>query len=205
MAHMVVANVVRKTTDIIGNLVVEECTRLYWLREDIKWIPREMGWIQAFLEDADAKQFNSQVMANLVSEIRYLAYDVEDIIDIYLPVVQTHKRKRFVSYLQCFVCIFCDGYTNHKFSMEIASIKKRMEDINRARITYGITDNSTERIEEPRGSSQHFPHVDEEVIVGVDRHVEELRAKLIDHPIHHCTISIVGMPGVGKTTLAKQV
>lgn len=83
MADIALTSVNRKTTDILANLLVEEFTRLYWLREDLEWIQREMRWIQKFLKDADAREFKSHGSANLESGVRELADDVEDIIDTY--------------------------------------------------------------------------------------------------------------------------
>ncbi|KAI8571034.1 hypothetical protein RHMOL_Rhmol01G0085500 [Rhododendron molle] len=56
MTDIALTSVIQKTTDILANLLVEEFTRLYWLREDIEWLQREMRWIQEFLKDADARE-----------------------------------------------------------------------------------------------------------------------------------------------------
>lgn len=59
--------------------------------------------------------------------------------------------------------------------MEIAPIKTRVEDINRKRTTYGITDNTTtERTEEICGPRRIFWHMDQPIIVGIETQVEEL-------------------------------
>ncbi|KAF7152938.1 hypothetical protein RHSIM_Rhsim01G0094300 [Rhododendron simsii] len=47
--------------------------------------------------------------------------------------------------------------------------------------------------------------MDQLIIVGIGSHVEELRVKLRDPETCHWITSLVGMAGVGKTTLANQV
>ncbi|KAA8522956.1 hypothetical protein F0562_009379 [Nyssa sinensis] len=210
MAEIVLSAVIQKAADIATNLISEECTRLCWLRKDISWIEREMRRIQAFLKDADAKQdeTESEGLANVVNDMRDLAYDVGDIMDTYFPeVVSQRRRKGFLGWLKFAACIFSDWYVAHNFSVEIEQIRERVKDINEARTTYGITENGGNTGSDTWNARRSYPHVEEPNVVGFEEHIDKLKAKLLgrDSHVQQNVISIVGMPGLGKTTLAKKI
>ncbi|KAA8550113.1 hypothetical protein F0562_001797 [Nyssa sinensis] len=133
MADIALSDVLKKALEIGRNLVVEEGSRFYWLREDINWIQGEMRYIQAYLEDAEGKQSESRGVTNWMNDIRDLAYDVEDIMDTFLRGTASQRRKGF-------------------------------------RVAFRVS-----------------------------------LAKLLSTDVDCHAVSIVGMPGVGKATLAKKV
>ncbi|KAA8522951.1 hypothetical protein F0562_009374 [Nyssa sinensis] len=210
MAEIVLSAVIQKAADIAANLISEECTRMYWLQRDISWIETEMRRIQAFLKDADAKQDESESegLANFVNDMRDLAYDVGDIMDTYFPKgVSQRRRKRFLGWLKFAACIISDWYVAHNFSVEIEQMRKRVKDINEAKITYGITENGGNTGRDTWDARRSYPHVEEPNVVGFEEHIDKLKAKLLgrDSHVQQNVISIVGMPGLGKTTLAKKI
>ncbi|KAL3360038.1 hypothetical protein AABB24_016509 [Solanum stoloniferum] len=90
--------------------------------------------------------------------------------------------------------------------MEIEKIKRRVADIDRVRKTYNIMDtnnNNNDCI--PLDQRRLFLHADETEVIGLDDDFNMLQAKLLDHDLPYGVVSIVGMPGLGKTTLAKKL
>ncbi|THG02888.1 hypothetical protein TEA_014936 [Camellia sinensis var. sinensis] len=197
--------VLRQTVGVLGNLVLKEGSHLCHLREDIVWIEREMRHIQAYLEDAEAKQGGSRAVANLVIDIRDLACDVEDIMQKYFPRIASLRGKKFLGCLKSATCIVCYGYDARNFAVEIEGIKRRVEDINRARQTYGINESSGSGGRDMWDERRSFPHIDEPNVVGFEEHIEDLVAKMLNKELQCCVISIIGMAGLGKTTLAKKI
>ncbi|XP_057466997.1 toMV susceptible protein tm-2-like [Actinidia eriantha] len=196
MAEIALASatsVLRQTVGVLSNLIVDEGFRLSRLREGILWIESEIGHIQSYLEDAEAKQGQNRKITRLVIDIRDLAYDVEDIMETYFPRITSHWRKGIFSRLKS---ILRYTYTVHNFVVEVEGIKKRVENINRLRLTYGINEGSSRDGRDAWDARRTFGHVDEPYVVGFDKHVKELMTKLHNGDSRFDVISIVGMPGL---------
>ncbi|PIN18513.1 Apoptotic ATPase [Handroanthus impetiginosus] len=198
MADFAISAVIRKAVDIAGDLIVEESSRLHWLPEDIRWLERQMRHIQACMDDAEAKKITNPQVATLIKDIRELAYDVEDIFDTFLPEIKSHSASGL---LKRTINILPYNRICSKFSREIEKIKRRVQGIDEARRNFGVED-ITAGVDQynvdPRTTTLHF---DDPIIVGFDQDIQYLMSKLERDRF----VSIVGMPGLGKTTFAKKV
>ncbi|CAI9782415.1 unnamed protein product [Fraxinus pennsylvanica] len=195
-----VTGVIRKISDITGNLIVGEALGRYWLKEDMEWIEREMRRIESYLADVDAiisTQDVSQRLLKFVDDITNLAEYVEKTIVVYENL--SGKRKGLCG---CFVTC---TWSRHQLVMKIEKIRRRVTEITEAKSRYGLPDNPDKAKTDPVDRRRSYSHFDEPNVIGLDRQVDTLISRLENSESQGYFISIVGMPGVGKTTLAKKV
>ncbi|XP_049406268.1 toMV susceptible protein tm-2-like [Solanum stenotomum] len=168
MAEILLTSVINKSIEIAGNLLIQEGTHLYWLKEDIDWIQREMRHIRSYVDNAKTKEAGGD------SRVKNLLKDIQQLAD--------------------------------EFAMEIEKIKRRVIDIDRIRTTYNIIDTDNNNDDCVLWDRRRlFLHADETEVIGLDDDFNMLQAKLLDQDLHYGVVSIVGMPGLGKTTLAKKL
>ncbi|PHT39399.1 hypothetical protein CQW23_22972 [Capsicum baccatum] len=163
---------------------------------------------QAYKDDAKDKatEGDSRVKI-LIKDIQELAGDVEDLLDEFLPKIhQSNKCKGAICCCLKTACIPSHASFANEFAMEIEKIKKRVVDIDRVRTTYNIVDTSNNNNDcIPLDRRRLFLYADETEVIGLDDDFNMLQAKLLDQDLPYGVVSIVGMPGLGKTTLAKKL
>lgn len=95
MAEAIVSFVTGKLSD----LLIEEVVSLYEVHGQVDSIDRELTRIQCFLKDADVKQKGDERVKNWVRDIRDVAYDVEDVIDIFILKLRSRPKKTWIHWV----------------------------------------------------------------------------------------------------------
>ncbi|KAH7689164.1 hypothetical protein IHE45_03G078900 [Dioscorea alata] len=92
MADAVVGAVVKR----LGELIVQEAINLHGVKDEVEWLERELGRMQCFLKDADAKKNkgDDERLKNWVTEMRDIAFEAEDIIDSYMDFKLRKQHER---------------------------------------------------------------------------------------------------------------
>ncbi|KAG6656900.1 putative disease resistance protein At1g50180 [Carya illinoinensis] len=205
MAASVVSFVVEK----LGNLLIEEAAFLQGVGDELRQLQTELTRMQCFLKDADNRQNEDERVRNWVSEIRDAAYDAEDAIETFALEI-SYSNKRSENSLKRFVPSFDKGRKLHKLGSKIKAIKATISDLTRSLQTYGVTsavrnEGSSSDFERQRQLRWSYSHVVEEYIVGLDENIVQVVEQLVNEEKSCQVVSIWGMGGLGKTTLAKEV
>ncbi|KAF9619198.1 hypothetical protein IFM89_005752 [Coptis chinensis] len=201
MAESVVAFVVER----LAYLLLQKTSYLHGMRDQVEEMKNELKWIQCFLKDADSKQEKDERVRLWVSEIREVAYDVDDVIDTYILKIEFQNRKGFVKRATSVLNKWKDLRTIGK---EITSIQTRLHNISNNREKYSII-KTGEVISSANESTRRWrrllPHMKEDSIVALEEDTAQVMAQLMNEDTKLRVISIIGMGGIGKTTLAFKV
>ncbi|XP_058115144.1 putative disease resistance RPP13-like protein 3 isoform X2 [Magnolia sinica] len=208
--EIVVEPVVSFLVEKLGNLLIQEAISLIGLRAQVEWIETELGWMRSFLKDADAEQQGDERAKKWVRDVHGIAYDTEDVIDSFLLKVESLRGRGSLCSIKRCAFIVSELIARHKIASKIKHIKLKIDDISKRRTTYGI-----ESIGRAEGSSSAgrslqewrltSPNVQEPDFVGFEKDLEALVMRLTEGELRRCVVSVVGMGGLGKTTLTKKL
>ncbi|KAL2464553.1 Disease resistance protein RPP13 [Forsythia ovata] len=164
-------------------------------KQQIESLLQKISFLQDFLDHSPQK--SSETIDCLESQIRDAAYEAEDIIESHITdrVHEQIASKTSDSFTPFF-------HQLEEVIEEIDSIKKRVEKIkdeNDVQYLQTRTEPSPDSLKQPASSSGKSS------MVGLDDDIEKIKDRLTGGSSNLETLLVVGMGGIGKTTLTRKV
>jgi signal recognition particle GTPase len=171
--------------------------------------------IQSVLEDADRKQVKDKAVRDWVDKLKDVCYDMDDVLDEWSTAIlrwkmeEAEENTRSRQKMRCSSLrspCFCLNQVVRRrdIALKIKEVCEKVDDIAKARDTYGFAlYRATDELQ--RLNSTSF--VDESSVIGRDVEKKTVVSKLVGESSQEArdvdVISLVGLGGIGKTTLAQ--
>ncbi|XP_071919936.1 disease resistance protein RPM1-like [Coffea arabica] len=202
--------------DQLSTFLREEGPLLGGLRQEVQFIRDELGHMKAFLREAEAKEEDAQPrLQEWIKQVREAAYDTEDILDEFVARFARHRATGFYGSVRRIFSSIKNLRARHRVASEIQSIKSRTKCISeghqRYQSEYGISAQASNSVSAVNNTTWRYSRddallVEEAKLVGIDQPKKHLISQLLEGDDYQLkVVSVVGIGGLGKTTLVKKV
>ncbi|XP_048544850.1 disease resistance protein RPM1-like isoform X2 [Triticum urartu] len=200
MARSMLGGAISKAASAAAN----EMSLLMGVRKDIWFIKDELATMQAFLVAAEGMKKKDMLLKVWAEQVRELSYNIEDCLGEFMVHVASQSLSRKLMKLK----------HQHQIAVQIRDLKSRVEEVSNRNRRYNLIEKNqiTRTIDERDSCMEDIrnhsdSNIDEAGLVGFSKPKQEF-IKLID--VHAKNgpaqvVCVVGMGGLGKTTLTRKV
>ncbi|KAJ4769940.1 Disease resistance protein RPP8 [Rhynchospora pubera] len=211
----------------LGNMISNEAQLLFGVKDKVEWAQTKLMDIRCYLKDADSNRTTSALAENWLTQLRDMAYRMEDAVDTFHLVLEDECKKD-PDLLDKIKSLFPNPTRVpglHKLGKELDKIKLDFEEILKSKSDYGIDplqdqDRGSGAVDLIKRREVYQDIVDETEVVGLNVARMDILELLLIHDetsalpqkrkrdqetSKRAVITIVGPGGLGKTTLAHMV
>ncbi|KAJ0665494.1 putative virus X resistance protein-like, coiled-coil [Helianthus annuus] len=207
MAETIAAGILKDVLKTLASVAFNRYDRSKGIHSELKKLETTLIKIQSLLNDASQKETTDEAVKQWLNDLQHLAYDVADVLDDLATEDMGRKLNQESGAMTSKVRkLIPASFTNLSLSQrmhpKLDYITAKFEDLEKEKDRLGLINLKDEKPKRPYQTSL----LDTSGIVGRQEEIKELLVKLFENG--SCTqnfsiVPIVGMGGLGKTTLAR--
>ncbi|XP_077233699.1 putative disease resistance protein RGA3 [Tasmannia lanceolata] len=217
MAELFLSPLVEALVGKLTDSALQQIKLQCGVKEELENLSSTLSTVRAVLKDAEEQQVRSNAVKDWLQKLKDVAYDADDVVDEFATDairsklegrIQTSKGHKVRTL--CLPCITCKSFLfRHKLANKIRVIHVRLDKIAKERHDLHLKQREW-REPEIRRQSLISSVVDESKVFGRVDDKEKILELLLS-PNESvllkdiCVIAIVGIGGLGKTTLAQLI
>ncbi|KAJ8625731.1 hypothetical protein MRB53_034261 [Persea americana] len=209
-AEVVFSTILQELLSKLSDHVQNEIGLLWGLEEEKQKLESNLSVIRAVLHDAEKRQVNEMAVKDWLGKLKGAAYDAEDLVDEF---IFEARRRKVVNQqgMQKKVRNFCSLSNplvfRRKMAHKMQEVRKRFDAIAEERNAFHFKEEAVESRPPISRTRETDSYVIESEVCGRDDEKEKLIDSLINSGDEEVlsVIPIVGMGGLGKTTLAQLI
>ncbi|KAJ7982234.1 NBS-LRR type disease resistance protein [Quillaja saponaria] len=210
MAESILFGVVERIIGRLGSLVAQHIGIVWNVKDELERIQNSVSAIKAVVMDAEEQGATNHAVKHWLQKLKDAVDDADDLLDD-LSTEALSRELTKGNQKSNKVCNFffnCNPVVNDfKLGYKIKKIRKRLDAIAEDRMKFNFSECTTATRVQNRERQQTHSFVREEEVIGREKEKAALIELLADNTVEDNVqvIPIVGIGGLGKTTLVQLV
>ncbi|GAB2297008.1 hypothetical protein Dimus_031112 [Dionaea muscipula] len=210
MAEAVLLNIAEGLLKNLGSTALEEIAAAWGFKDQLEKLKDTANTIKGVLSDAEQRQEGSQAVQHWLERLRSVVYDADDLFDEFSTMVMRKELKtgsRLSKEVRLFFSSSNPAAFAYKMARQVKEIRERLDGIAKDgnEFAFRLHGNDGQALSCRR--RQAYSYVDADEVIGRDEDRKAIVEMLLDPNVDEniSVLSIVGIGGLGKTTLAQLV
>ncbi|XP_065870256.1 putative disease resistance protein RGA3 [Euphorbia lathyris] len=208
MAESILSDIAVGLISKLGSLVLNEIGLWWGLKDELEKLRRTVSTIEAVLLDAEEKSMENRQVKNWLGMLSEAMYDADDFLDEFSTEAlrqQVMGGPKTAKKVRLFFSSSNQFAFGLKMAHKIKALRERLDEIAAEKIKFHLEERSVERVFVVKGRETHSSPP--QVVIGRQVEKEAILELLLssDYQENVSVVPIVGIGGLGKTTLAQLV